>query len=121
MLCSRKFPVAKKFLDKRGGGVSRFSIENFLSHSPEKIRRGPFLLSLISGIEIFYASEDYVTISRRNFFVSQYRNISKRNPSMLCFRKSLVAKKFMDKMEGEVSRFPSKMFCLTVPKDAVEE
>ena len=35
---------------------------------------------------------------------------------MLCFRKILVAKKFMDKREGEVSRFPSKIFCLTVPK-----
>ena len=40
---------------------------------------------------------------------------------MLCFRKSLVAKKFMDKMEGEVSRFPSKIFCVTVPKYAVED
>ena len=57
----------------------------------------------------------------RNFFVSQYRNISKRNPSMLCFRKFLVAKKFMDKMEGEISRFPWKMFCLTVPIYAVGE
>ena len=36
-------------------------------------------------------------------------------------QKILVAKKFMVKMEGEVSRFPSKMFCLTVPKYAVEE
>ena len=40
---------------------------------------------------------------------------------MLCFRKFLVAKKFMDKREGEVSRFPSKFFCLTVPKNAVGE
>ena len=40
---------------------------------------------------------------------------------MLCFRKFLVAKKFMDKGEGEVSRFPSKIFCLTVSKSAVEE
>ena len=78
-------------------------------------------MSRISGIEKFYASEGYVTMFRRNFFVSQYRNISKRNPFRLCFRKVLVAKKFMDKMEGEVSRFPSKMFCLTVPKSAVEE
>ena len=40
MLCFRKFPVAKKFMDKRGeGGVSRFSVENFLSHSAEKFRR----------------------------------------------------------------------------------
>ena len=29
---------------------------------------------------------------------------------MLCFRKFLVAEKFMDKREGEVSRFTSKFF-----------
>ena len=40
---------------------------------------------------------------------------------MLCFRKYLVAKKFVDKMEGDVSRFPWKMFCLTVPIYAVGE
>ena len=39
MLCFRKFLVAKKFMDKRGGGVSKFSVENFLSHSAEKFRR----------------------------------------------------------------------------------
>ena len=27
----------------------------------------------------------------------------------------------MDKREGEVSKFPSKFFCLTVPKNAVGE
>ena len=44
MLCIRKFPLAKKFMDKGGGGegrgVSRFSIGNYLSHSAEKFRRG---------------------------------------------------------------------------------
>ena len=40
---------------------------------------------------------------------------------MLCFRNFLVAKKFMDKKEGEVSRFISKFFCLTVPKNSVGE
>ena len=39
MLCFRKFLVAKKFMDKREGEVSRFSFENFLSHSAEKFRR----------------------------------------------------------------------------------
>ena len=39
----------------------------------------------------------------------------------MCFRKFLVEKKFMDKREGEVSRFPSKIICLTVPKNAVGE
>ena len=40
MLCFRKFPVAKKFMDRRGeGGVSRFSAENLLSHSAQKSYR----------------------------------------------------------------------------------
>ena len=41
VLCFRKFPVVKKFMDKMGGGgVSRYSVEKFLSHSVEKFRRG---------------------------------------------------------------------------------
>ena len=40
---------------------------------------------------------------------------------MLCFRKFLEAKKIMDKREGEVSRFPSKNFCLRVTKKFVGE
>ena len=44
-------------------------------------------------------------ISVNKFFQSQYRNTSRSSPSVLCFRKVLVAKKFLDKREGEVSRF----------------
>ena len=54
VLCFRKFPVAKKFMDQRGGGerVSRFAVGKFLSHSAENFRRGePFSVSLISGTE----------------------------------------------------------------------
>ena len=42
---------------------------------------------------------------------------------MLCFRKILAAKKFMDKRAGgrEYQKFPSKFFCLTVPKNFVGE
>ena len=40
MLSFRKFTVAKKFMDRRGGEVSRVSFENFLSHIAEKLRRG---------------------------------------------------------------------------------
>ena len=55
----QKFPVAKKFMDKRGGGgegVSRCSVENFLSHSAETFRRGTLLCSVseISGSEKVY-------------------------------------------------------------------
>ena len=42
---------------------------------------------------------------------------------MLCFRKLLVAKKFMDDKGGggEYQKFPLKIFCLTVPKNFVGE
>ena len=40
MLCFRKFLVAKKFMDKREGEVSKISFEKFLFHGAEKIRRG---------------------------------------------------------------------------------
>ena len=47
----------------REGGVSRISVENFLSHSADIFQSGdPFSVSLISGIEKFYAPEGYVTI-----------------------------------------------------------
>ena len=39
VLCFRKFLLTKKFMDERVWGVSRFSVENFLSHSAEKFLR----------------------------------------------------------------------------------
>ena len=45
-----------------------------------------------------------------------------RKHSELCFRKFLVAKKFVEKKgEGEYRNFPSKIFCLKVPKHFVGE
>ena len=70
-------------MDKRGGGgVSRLSIENFLSHSTENFRRASL-----------YCCNDFG------------------------YRKSL------DKRVGggEYQDFPSKIFCLTVPKISVGE
>ena len=55
-----------------------------------------------------------------DFFVSQDRKILQRNPSLVYFRKFLIANRFMDK-KGEGGEFPSKMFCLTVAKHFVEE
>ena len=42
---------------------------------PKKFVGEPFRVSLISGIEKFYASEGYVTIFCRNFFVSVPKNL----------------------------------------------
>ena len=51
MLCFGKVLVAKKFLDKGGGGVSNFCVESFLSHSAERFRKEPLSLSLFSAVE----------------------------------------------------------------------
>ena len=40
------------FMDKRGGGVSRLSVEKKIVYSAEKLRR-TFSVSLISGFEKF--------------------------------------------------------------------
>ena len=60
MLCFRKFPVAKKFTDKKGGGgveYQDFPSEFFCVTVPKKFLGEFFDVSLISGMEKFYASE----------------------------------------------------------------
>ena len=54
------------------------------------------------------------------FFLSQCREILYGNPSVICVRKFLVAKKFMDK-KGGVSTFSVGNFSVTVPKNFVGE
>ena len=76
MLCFRKILLTKKFMDKREGEESRFSFDFFCLRVPKKFVGEPFSVTLISGIEKHYASEGYVTISCRKFFLSQYRNLS---------------------------------------------
>ena len=51
MLCIRKFPVAKKYIDKREGEVSRFPLNFFCFKVSKNAKREPFSVSLISGIE----------------------------------------------------------------------
>ena len=70
MMCFGKFPVAKKFLDEKGGGYRNFPSKNFCLKVPKKFVDEPFIVSLTSGIEKIYASEGYVTIFRRNFIES---------------------------------------------------
>ena len=49
-------------MDKRGGRISLFSVEFFLSHIAKTFVGEPFSVSLISGVENFDASYSYVTI-----------------------------------------------------------
>ena len=41
------------------------------------------------------------------------------NPSVLCFRKFSVVKNLTDKRGVEYQDFPSKTFCITVPRNFV--
>ena len=63
-------------MDKREGKYPDFPSKFFCLTVPKKFVGEPFMVSLISVIEKFYASEGYVTIFRRKFSVSQYRNFS---------------------------------------------
>ena len=79
VLCFSKFPVAKLFWIRRGGGVSRFSVEFFLCRNAKKFHRLTFKCVINFG-----------------------------------FRKIL-------RFRGLCHDFPSKKFCLTVPKHFEEE
>ena len=69
-----------------GGGVSRFAVKNFLSHSAEKFRRGtgkPSLFHNISGIEKNYGWEGGVS----RFYVKSFLSHSAekfRKETLLC-------------------------------------
>ena len=63
-------------MDKRGGGKIKIFCQAFCLIVPKILVGEPFSVSLSSGIEKFYASEGYVTINCRIFFVPQYREFS---------------------------------------------
>ena len=96
-------------------GVSRFSVENFWSHSAEKFRGHPSNVSENLGYRKILCIIGGITSFRRKFFVSQCRKMSWA--SLQCFRKFGVSKNFMH--NRGYHKFPSKIFRLTVPKNVV--
>ena len=69
-------------MDEREGEVSRFPSKNFCLTVPKNFVGEPLSVSLISGIEKFYASEGYVTIFCRNFLSHSTGKI--RRGTLLC-------------------------------------
>ena len=99
--------------------VSRFSVENTLSHSSEKFRRRILQCLISFGYRETLGLRGGVgglRFSVEVVFVSEYRNISQMNLSVMVFRNYPVAKKFMDKSGEGYQGFPSNIFCLTLPK-----
>ena len=98
------------------GGLSRFAVEIFMSHSAENFRKGILLfLRKFLVAKSFMDEKGGITFFRRKFLVSQCRKISW--PSLQCFRKFGVSKNFMH--NRGYHNFLSKIFCLTVPKNFV--
>ena len=79
------------------GRESRLSVENVLSHSAEKFRIGILQCFLNFGYRKSLALRGLSRFSIENLLSHSARNFCRGNPSVLCFRKNAVAKKFMDK------------------------
>ena len=93
---SKNFGYRKNLCIRGGWGVSRFSVENFLSHGSEKFRWGT--LRCIRKIRV---SKNYVHqregyhVLRQKPFVTQYQK--NRWGTLRCFRKFRVSQNFMHK------------------------
>ena len=104
-------------MEKRGGGgVSRFSVENFLSHSVENFRR---------AILYCYNNFGYREIldKRGGGGVARFSTESFLSHSCENFRRGILYccnrfgyRKNLDKRGGEYEDFPLKMFRLTAEK-----
>ena len=87
-----------------------------MSHSAENFRKGILLfLRKFLVSKSFMDEKGGISFFRRKFLVSQCRKISWA--SLQCFRKFRVSKNFM--LNRGYHKFPSKISCLTVPKNFV--
>ena len=84
----RKIVVSGNFTHK---GVSRFSLENFLSHSAESFRGNPFNFSKRFGYRKFLCIIRVITFFRQKFSVPQCWKFWWA--FLQCFRKIWVSKK----------------------------
>ena len=104
ILCFRKFLVGKNILWIRGG-VSRFSVEVFVSLYRNISLQNTLVFQKNSFTENFHAWEGGIRFLL-NFFVSQCRKISWA--SLQCFRKFGVSKNFMH--NSGITIFRQKFF-----------
>ena len=127
----QKISGIQKLLCTIGGMVSRFSVENILSHSTENFRWGTLLcFRKFRYRKILCRKKGY------HYFLLKFFGLTAeklRRGTLLCSRKFLISQNFMDKIGGggggEGIRFggggyhvsPSRTFCLTVPKNFVRK
>ena len=85
-------------------GVSRFSTKFFCLTVPNKISRVTLLCCVSEKFRqpksLWIRGGGSIIFFSRHFFFAQCRKNWQGNPSVLCFRRLLVAKIFMDKKRG---------------------
>ena len=114
-------------MDKRGGRGGR-EYQDFPSKIcltvPKNFVGEPFcaVFQKVYGSEKVYGFERGEEVSRFSFesFLSDGAEKFRRRTLLCCFRSFPLRKIVMDK-RGEYQGFPSKFFCLTVPKNSVGE
>ena len=75
--CLTNFGVPKNFMNKKREGVSRFSVENFLSRSAKNFRRGTLWCFINFGYrKCLDKKGGNINIFRRKLFVSGCRKNS---------------------------------------------
>ncbi len=100
---------------RRRGGVSKFSVKNFLSHSADENFRTRILYCCINfGYRKSLEERGEGEVSR--FSVEKFLSHSAEN---FCRGILYCCINFFGR--GEYQNFPSKIFCLTVPKFSVGE
>ena len=101
------------------GGSITFSAKTFSLIVAKKLVEEPFSVSLISGVENFYAQKGYVAFFCRKLLSHSAEDF--RRGIFLCFKKFLVSNIFRDKSGWRVSRLFSKLLDLAIPNLLVEE
>ena len=88
-----------------------------MSHSTENLRRESFTVALISGIEKFWMGGGGVSRYSVEFFSSHHSLDSKKFiGESLTVALISGTEKVWRRGGGEYQDFPSRTFCLTVPK-----
>ena len=105
---SEKFRQRKSLWIRRGE-YHDFPSEFFCLTVPKNFVGDPFGVSLIWGIENFYASEGYVTIFRRKFFVSVPKHFVK-GPFCADFQRNYGSEKVSGSEGGSITIFCQTFF-----------
>ena len=115
--------------DKRGGGYHDFLSKLFclIVHSTEKLRRGTLLCFTKFLVPKKFmdkrgggGGKKYQNFLSKMFLSHSAEKI-RRGTLLCCVSENFRWRKSLSIRRGEYQDFPSKFFCLTVPKNAVGE